>query len=243
MKIKNLISVIRLFSYSVILLCICELKAIAEQKDTIEFPVDTVYVQVINFDSKTYSQIKNDEDFDYYQSKSKGYSIFDIIEGKIREFLRKHFNLNLSKKQITTILWVVVVLVVVTILLILYFFKPSIFYINKKKKIDFSVENEDIDALDFEKLISDSVKSGLYVNAIRWSYLQILKSLHLKELISYDRHKTVIEYVHEIKDTELKPVFKEITQMFLYYRYGNFEATREDWEDFAKKSKEIENEK
>jgi len=238
-KIKNLISVIQLLSYTVILLCICELKAIAEQKDTIEFPVDTVYVQVINFDSKTYNQIKNDEAFDYYQSKTKGYTVLEIIKEKIREFFQKNLNLILSKKQVTTVLWVVLVLVVVTILLILYFFKPSLFYINKKKKIYFSVENESIDTLNFEILINNALQSEQYANAIRWRYLQTLKLLHSNELISYDTHKTALEYVYELKEPELKTVFKKVTQMFLYYRYGNFEATLENWERFNKISNEI----
>lgn len=239
MKIKTYISVIQLFCYSVSLLFICEIKVKAEKTDSLNFPVDTVYIQAIEFDRKTYNQFKNDKDFDYYQGKFKGYSMNDLIVEKIRDFLRKHFNLILSEKQVTTILWVVFVLVVITVILIFYFFKPSLFYINKKKKIDFSIENENIDTLDFESLINNALKAGQYAYAIRLNYLQILKTLHSKELISYIANKTVVEYVHEIKEPDIKQIFKEITQQFLYYRYGNFEATKENWIEFNQTSKKI----
>ena len=98
--------------------------------------------------------------------------------------------------------------------------------------MDFDVENENIHELDFDRLINDALQSGQYAMAIRWNYLQTLKALHSKELISWDAHKTVIEYVYEVKRPEIKSDFKEASQQFLYYRYGNFEASREDWEEF-----------
>jgi len=222
-KIKNCIFVV--------FISICGLDVSAGKKDTfyLSLSVDTAFIPAIQYNSKTYQQFKKDKAYNYYHNKLK--SDFSLRK-LIHQILRKYFSLDLTETQTKVVLWVVVVVVVVIILLILYFFRPSWFYINKKKKIAFSVEDENIHHLDFERLIKDALESGRYANAIRWKYLQLLKVLHGKELISWDAHKTVIEYVYEIKQSELKSSFKEVSQQFLYYRYGNFEASRENWEQF-----------
>jgi hypothetical protein len=69
--------------------------------------------------------------------------------------------------------------------------------------------------------------------------MKILKLLHDKELISWYAHKTVLEYVNEMQQSELKPVFAEASQRFLYYRYGNFEASKKEWEEFCEISEKI----
>jgi len=221
---------IRLYIF-VILTGIYGLDVSAEKVDTsnLSLPVDTVFVPSIQYDSATYQQFKENKIYDYHQTKPKGASFWDIIRRAINRFLNDRF----TETQIKIALWALVVVVVVILLLILYYFKPSWFYINKKNKMDFDLENENIHELDFDRLIDDALQSGQYAMAIRWNYLQTLKTLHSKELISWDAHKTVIEYVYEIKRSALKSSFKEASQQFLYYRYGNFEATRDDWEEFV----------
>jgi len=214
----------------IILTGIYGLDVSAEKADTsnLSLPVDTVFVPAIQYDSATYQQFKENKIYDYHQTKPKGASLWDIFWCAINRFLNDRF----TETQIKIVLWALVVVVVVILLLILYYFKPSWFYVNKKNKMDFDVENENIHELDFERLINDALQSGQYATAIRWNYLQTLKALHSKELISWDTHKTVIEYVYEIKRPALKSSFKEASQQFLYCRYGNFEASREDWEEF-----------
>ena len=203
--------------------------ASAQKADTsnLPLPVDTVFVQAIRYDSATYRQFKKEKLYDYYHVKPKGESLLD----RIRYYIYKYLLAPLSESR--TANWIIVAGVVVALLLILYFFKPAWFYVNKKNKIAFDVENENINELDFDYLIKDALKSEQYAAAIRWDYLQLLKIMHLKELISWDAHKTVIEYVYELKQPALKPVFKEASQQFLCYRYGNFEASQENWDSFT----------
>jgi len=221
-KIKSLILVI--------FISICGLDVSAAKTDTsnLSLPADTAFVQAIQYDSLTYMQFKNDKVYDYYHAKPKSHSSFLEM---LSDMFRRLFYGQLSELTNTQMM-IIALMVAVIILLILYFFRPSWFYINKKKKIAFGIEDENIHELDFERLIGDALNSGRYADAIRWNYLQLLKILHSKELISWDAHKTVIEYVYEIKQPVLKSSFKEASQQFLYYRYGNFEASRENWEQF-----------
>jgi len=229
------------FYIFIILTGIYGLDVSAEKADTsnLSLPVDTVFVQAIQYDSTTYHRFKQDKIFDYENSKPKGASLREIFRRMINSLLNKY----LTETQIKIALWALVVVVAIILLLILYYFRPSWFYVNKKNKMDFDIENENIHELDFECLINDALQSGKYADAIRWNYLQTLKALHSKELISWDAHKTVIEYVYEIKRPELKSDFKEASQQFLYYRYGNFEASQEDWEDFRDLTSRIRNER
>ena len=205
---------------------------------------DTAFVRAISYDSKTYNQFKKDKIYDYNHSKVKGYSSFwEMLRDLFRRFLHKYLKVDLTEKQTKIVLWTLTAIVVAILLLIFYFFRPSWFYFNKRRKIGFSLEDEDIHGLDFERLINDALKSGQYATAIRWNYLQVLKFLHSKELISWDAHKTVVEYVYELKRPALKPTFKEASQQFLYYRYGNFEASKADWEEFNELARKITNEK
>ena len=105
--------------------------------------------------------------------------------------------------------------------------------------MDFQVEDEDIYALNFEKLIKESLDSGRFSDAIRWTYLLTLKELHERQLISWDPFKTVIEYTNELKRTDLKQDFKNLSQQFLYYRYGNFDATHDTYSAFSVLSNSI----
>ena len=233
MKIKNYIIVIILSIYG--------LSVSAQEADMLDpvIPKETKLIEPIIFDAETYNEFKQDKNFDYYQSRPEGASFFDVVMEAFFKWLVKNVNPNITSKQVKVTLWVVTGIVVLLILLILYFYRPSLFYINKKKKIEFQVEDEDIHALDFDKLIKESLDSGCYSDAIRWTYLLTLKELHERELISWDSFKTVIEYTHELKRTDLKSEFKVLSQQFLYYRYGNFEASKDTFSNFSALSNAI----
>lgn len=220
----------------IILISTCGLDVSAEKADTSNFSlrVDTTFVKAIRYDSATYHQFKADKKYDYYHSQSgKGDSLRDIISWLINKYILS----PIANSRMAN--GIVFVAVTVILLLILYFFRPSWFYVNKKKKTDFSVENENIHETDFDLLIKDALQLERFAEAIRWDYLQTLKTLHAKELISWDAHKTVVEYVSELKRPALKADFKAATRQFLYFRYGNFEASHENWEDFTALTRNI----
>lgn len=213
----------------IILINTCGLDVSAEKTDTSNDSLwaDTAFVQVIHYDSVTFHQFKADKKYDYFHNQLvKGESLRDII---IR-FINRYILSPIANSH--TANWLIFVAVSVILLSIFYFFRPDWFYINKKKKMDFSVENENIHESDFELFINDALKSEQYADAIRWNYLHALKTLHAKELISWDAHKTVIEYVSELQRPALKADFKEATRQFLYFRYGNFNASQDDWENY-----------
>jgi len=211
-----------------------KLFALKTVSDTVlPFPKDSTFVESMVYDSKIYHQFKQDKAYDYTQIQVERYSIWEMILDKIRHFLRNHFSIDISPTQTKIILWVVSAIVLITIFLLLWFFKPSLFFRNKKQGISFTVEEENIHELNFVVLTKEALKSEQYTEAIRWEYLRLLKILHDGELISWSSYKTVNEYVNEVKRSEIKANFREVSFQFLYFRYGNFEASQTDWDAFV----------
>lgn len=199
----------------------------------------SLFVQPVTFDSATLQELQQDKTLDYYHAEIEEPSIFEQLLNVFWDWLTKHINPNITHEQVNIGFWIVLGIIVVLIIWLLYHYKPSFFYINRKRKIGFQVEDEDIHQLDFDELIRNAQAAGNYPEAIRWKYLQVLKNLHENEQISWDTNKTVNEYVHELKRPDLKPNFKSLSQQFVYYRYGNGVATEEDFKEFATLSNQI----
>lgn len=224
----------------VFVLSIYGLSVLAQGTDTLNsVPKETKLLEPIGFDRETYEQFKKDKTFDYYQMKSESRSIYNTVTEAFFTWLKKNVNPDVTIRQVKITLWVITGIVVVILLLIIYYYRPSLFYINRKKKIDFRVEDEDIHTTDFDELIKEALNSGRFSDAIRWTYLLTLKELHERQYISWDPFKTVIEYTYELKRTDLKPDFKNLSQQFLYYRYGNFDAVIGSYSAFSELSNSI----
>ncbi|MCL2651842.1 MAG: hypothetical protein FWD60_12590 [Candidatus Azobacteroides sp.] len=219
-----------------VIVSIFTLSVSAQNVDTLKLITkENKSIEPVGFNAKTYKQFKQDKSYDYYHIKSEGLSIWD----KIAEWLTKNINPDITSKQVKITLWIITGIVLLILLTILYVYRPSLFYVNKKKKINFDVEEDDIHSLDFNQLIKESLDSNRYSDAVRWTYLFTLKMLHERNYVSWEPTKTVNEYVYEMKRQDLKPEFKELSRQFLYYRYGNFEVSQETFEHFSSLSNEI----
>jgi hypothetical protein len=211
-----------------------------EQGDTLSYAKkENLQTQTISYDSTTYAKFKKQEFYNYYKVKIKEPSLSQNLYERFNRWLQKNLNKSIEQNTFNTILWIIGMIVIIIILIILYINKSGIFYFNKKNPLVYSIEEESIEGQDFDRLREQSVKDGNYSDAIRWQYLKTLKMLHEKEMISYDSYKTVNEYVYEIKDSELRKLFKSLSQEFVYYRYGKGVANEEKFSGFHALSEEL----
>ena len=218
----------------------CGLKISAESPDSIGYlPKETQVLEAIEFDQKKYESFKSNKAYDYYQVKPEGTSFWDLLLDRFFSWLKKNVNPNITRKQVNVSVWIIAGIIFAFLAFLLYKYRPSLFYVDKKRKHSFEVEDENIHELSFDELIAKSIADKNYEDAIRWRYLQVLKALHEKELISWDANKTVNEYVYELKQSELKPEFRQLSQQFIYYRYGNGEATDVIFNQFSSLGEEI----
>jgi hypothetical protein len=181
-------------------------------------------IEPLQYNTRTYTKFKKQKIYDYYHAKIKSESIWEILHEKFNEWLNKLFRTTIDRKEFDTMMGIIGIIVIVIIGIILYIRKPGIFYFNRKNPLAYSIEDENIETQNLDYLTEDAVNEKRFSDAIRWQYLKTLKVLHGQDFISYDRHKTVNEYVHEIKDMNLRKQFRNLSGEFVYYRYGKGEA-------------------
>ncbi len=93
-----------------------------------------------------------------------------------------------------------------------------------------SATEENIHAIDFDKMITEAIAAQQYGNAIRLFYLKTLKQLTDRQLIDWRINKTNHDYLQELGKKEIAPAFRNLTFLFEYIYYGDFHITHTDFE-------------
>lgn len=201
---------------------------------------DTTSIEIFSLDSIKYKEFKSQKSFDYYnQLPPETDSWLKALERKIYTWIRDNLSPSLTKSQFDNLLIIGIIILLGLLIFFLYFYRPSLFYLNKKRKTDFLIEDEDMESEDLDEIINKAIRQKQYTEAIRFKYLKILKELTTKQYISFDANKTVNEYVYEIKNVDIRNDFKNISRIFAYYRYGNRESSMEAFESFNELSNQL----
>lgn len=121
-----------------------------------------------------------------------------------------------------------IILSVLVILLIRFFLKVNsrniIYGEQKLSEIKFTDEEQIIKNEDINALIAEAVKQKDYRLAIRYYYLLTIKELSKNNAIEWQQQKTNEDYIKEIKTPILQKQFGEITRIYDYVWYGEFEV-------------------
>ena len=95
-------------------------------------------------------------------------------------------------------------------------------------------EDEALETLNINALLQKALSNNDYRLAIRYYYLQVLKDLTQQKWIDYHKDKTNTEYIFEIKDKKIQTFFKDLTYIYTYVWYGEFQL---DTASFAQAQK------
>ncbi|MEQ9404034.1 MAG: DUF4129 domain-containing protein [Cyclobacteriaceae bacterium] len=87
---------------------------------------------------------------------------------------------------------------------------------------------DSVKTTDFDSLIEDSLKAKNFKLAIRYIYLKSLAFLAEKELVRLKDWKSPYDYEKELS-TDLIPVYRDLSQLFEYVWYGDFNAKEADF--------------
>jgi hypothetical protein len=199
-------------------------------------PYDSSIVSLRNFDKAKLRSYQENSDFIYESSFKEEPGFWDRLMAWI---ISKIFG-NYSGSQVYNFLYNLF-LYVLTPLAVIYiiwklFGADKRFFLyasSKKNKLNFEEAPENIQELDFEKLIQDAIRKKHFRLAVRLSYLLILKELTLKGLIIWSPEKTNYEYLREIRENKIRDQFAHNTLMYEYVWYGDFEI---DLDNFSKVS-------
>lgn len=187
------------------------------------------------FDAQRLQEAKKNPDYVYdIVVKNEAPTFFDKLMYKIGKFLFDIFYNPTGSFQ--TILFYIICLALVALLVYLIMRMNSIGIFsrsnNKNKTVlGFSELEEDINSIDFDKMIEEAIQSGMFRRAIRLNFLKALKLLSDKNLILWEINKTNRDYFYEFKNNSLREGFKEVTYIYEYVWYGNLDI---DAEKFSK---------
>jgi hypothetical protein len=188
-----------------------------------------------NFDKEKLTKTKANPDFKYDLTKKlEKPSWFDKLFYKIVRFILKVlFNPTGSVESIFFYV-ICTALIIALVVVIMKMNAVGIFSRGNAKDrngLDFSEFVEDINSIDFDKMIEEAVSSGMYRRAVRLYYLKSLKHLSDKEHIIWEINKTNRDYLYELRSPSLRTGFEGITYVYEYVWYGNIDI---DSDKFAK---------
>jgi hypothetical protein len=87
--------------------------------------------------------------------------------------------------------------------------------------------SENIFEINFEREISRAISESQYRVAVRLMFLNVLKNLSQKELITYKQGKTNFDYLLQMQSTGYYKDFFRLTRDYEYTWYGKFDISSE----------------
>jgi len=176
-----------------------------------------------HFEKAKVDELKNDDELTYTLDKAT-VSLWDRFW---RWFGRAISDLFYETREANWGRFVVyagmVILLMYVIIKLLKIDALSIFYGRSgKSSISYTVLEENIHEMNFEKLIDEAKQNHDYRLAIRLIFLYSLKMLSDKQHIYWEPGKTNHDYLNEVKAKELKYGLRELNYYFEYSWYGNF---------------------
>ena len=189
-------------------------------------------IEIKKIDKDKLAEYSADNDFDYVIIKQED-GFFGMIWSWMKRMLKKMLSLLFGVESAAGIMLVLLkiipylVLLVVLILTIKYFLKVNTNSIisgkSEKAKVFITEDEEIIYNKDIKKLIAKAVAQKNYRLAVRYYYLLVLQKLQENELIVYEQQKTNEDYIKEIKEKTITLKFNDLTRLYDFVWYGNFE--------------------
>lgn len=212
------------------------------QKDSLVVQYDKSIIELKEFDKNQLDEYRNDSDFNYTEYKSKP-TIFSRIWNWFKRVLLKILTWLFGVEEATGILAILlkiipyVVLLLVLGLLIKFFLKVNVNSIvtgkNQRASVLLTEDEEIIKNKDIQSLIDKAISDKNYRLAVRYYYLLVLQKLQENEVIEWEPQKTNEDYIKEIKKKSIIDNFKNVTHLYDFVWYGNFEINEVEFSKVA----------
>lgn len=187
-------------------------------------PNDSSHITKKSFSPVVLDQLRTDQELNYQQPPTVVESLWDRIKRWLNEFIDKLFEGATTEGVGRILIYTFGVIVLVVIILTLL--KVNAFKIlysgSDQNRINYQVLDENIHAMDFDRLIREATQRQDFRLATRLILLYALKMLSDKHFIQWQAGKTNHDYVNELTATELKAGLNELSFYFDYAWYGNF---------------------
>lgn len=204
----------------------------------------SIVAQKLSFDEKKIESYKKDSDFDYtvYKATESSWDLFKKWAGRHYDKLMRWLFGDYEASSILSFfikIFPYLILVGVFILFIYLFVRYNwgkrLFSEVETPRLLFSEEEEIIRYKDIDQLIENALQKKNYRLAIRYQYLKILRFLEEGNVIKYEFSKTNQDYIAELWQHPVRPLFTEITRYYDYAWYGGFSVSIAQYQEMEKK--------
>ena len=202
------------------------------QKDSTEVRYDDQNLTIIEISEADLEPFKTDEKYNY-EIEKKDISWWEALKNWFYNLLRRFFEwlfgVESAPNYITAFLkYLPYLLLGLLLFLIIRFFikantKNILFSKGNENTVILSQEEQIIKTADIQALIQKALGEHNYRLAIRYYYLFLLKMLTERELIHWELQKTNNDYIGELSNSKLAPLFKRVTLLYDHIWYGEFQ--------------------
>jgi hypothetical protein len=189
---------------------------------------DTTQANTRHFNRQTINELQADPDLKY-ESGPAAISLWQRFKIWLNNLLNKLFRVAATTDWGNILIAVLSIgIIVYVILRLLKVDALKMFYKETEKSpMRMAVIEENIHAMDFEKLLQEAIDKKEYRLAIRLQFLQALKILSDRHLIQWEPGKTNHDYINELSQQTLKSGFNELNFYFEYSWYGHFNVKQD----------------
>jgi hypothetical protein len=222
--------------------CYCYTPAMAKNdslQKTKVIVIDSSIIAIRKPSAEKQNELLNNKDYQYERKSPVGKNPWERFKEWLANQLDKLFSSKGGEISLNILKYALIIAAIVTIVFILLKNNVRSLFYGKSAKtiIDYSELEEDIHKIDFNELISKAIYEKDYRRAVRLHFLKLLKELTDKNLIAWKIDKTNKDYYIELSNTSYSKQFNELTFLYEYIWYGNFELNEDDYNTTINKFK------
>ncbi len=199
---------------------------------------DSTHVNNRSIDQTKINQLKKKHPYAYgspQQERKYDYAFFKAFSRFIDQLLGHWAELSVAFKLLRIVLFAVgifsLLYLIIQIFNIKYLFKKNV----GSGPLDYQLTNENIQEMDFGSLIQSAVQQKQFRLAVRLQYLHTLRILSELHYIDWQLNKTNFSYLIEMKDRPSSEVFVDLTNIFEWIWYGDFQIQEFDYNGYSEK--------
>ena len=202
---------------------------------------DSSEVVVRSVDSLKIKSYLHDKEFKYFEDPESTMTLWEKLMDWIKKQIAKLLSLESAGTVWDVFTYVLIAFAVIAIIFGIYKSEiKGLFFSNKNADgLKVSESIEDIHSINYESMIEEAIANRNYRFALRLNYLRSLKILSDKEIINWKIDKTNHEFIGEIKHSNLKSTFSNITSEFESIWYGGFEINQSHFLDIQLQYKDF----
>ncbi|MGY3793662.1 hypothetical protein [Aquimarina sp. 433] len=203
------------------------------QTDSLSVSIDTAEITIHEF-KEDIPERYSDKDFDYTTAEGEAENILARIINWFFNGLQDIFGIEISPELaeiLKNLIYLIFIAIVIYILIRVLAGKEVASFFGKKNNVVAPIHfsEEHIEKIDLDKLIQDALSINDYRLAIRYMYMKTLQELSVKKIIDYHFEKTNSDYQREIKNEQLRSLFKKVSYLYEYIWYGKFDLNQEKY--------------